>query len=160
MLHHAAWAVGSCSSGPPAARTVGTQSTGGFYRPDRSPCSQGSPSERLPDTFPQCVSALCPSQSRVVAPMGGNCGGHLGQQQQQQREGDRRRRRRSGGGGFRSAICYWALFVLGWTSNCLLLAVAEAASGKRRRWVPPPRFEIFPLGLQQFKASGSEVKAT
>ena len=30
MFHHAAWAVGSCSSGPPAAGTVRTQSTGGF----------------------------------------------------------------------------------------------------------------------------------
>ena len=39
MFHHAAWAVGSCSSGPPAAGTVGTQSTGGFYQPDRSPCT-------------------------------------------------------------------------------------------------------------------------
>ena len=29
----------SCSSSPPAARTVRTQSTGGFYRPDRSPCT-------------------------------------------------------------------------------------------------------------------------
>ena len=38
MFHHAAWAVGSCSNGPPAAGTVGTQSTGGFYRPDVSPC--------------------------------------------------------------------------------------------------------------------------
>ena len=32
------WAVGSYSSGPPTAGTVGTKSTGGFYRADGSPC--------------------------------------------------------------------------------------------------------------------------
>ena len=39
MFRHPAWAVGSCSSGPPPAVTVRTQSTGGFYRPDWSPCT-------------------------------------------------------------------------------------------------------------------------
>ena len=31
MFHHPALAAGSYSSGPPAVRTVGTKSTGGFY---------------------------------------------------------------------------------------------------------------------------------
>ena len=39
MFRHPAWAVGSCSSGPPTAVSVGTKSTGGFYRPDLSPCT-------------------------------------------------------------------------------------------------------------------------
>ena len=30
MFRHPAWAVGRCSSGPPAATTAGTKSTGGF----------------------------------------------------------------------------------------------------------------------------------
>ena len=51
MFRHAAWAVGSCNSGPPAARTVGTKSTGGFYRPDRSPCIS------VYDTY---LASLCP----------------------------------------------------------------------------------------------------
>ena len=38
MLCHPAWAVGSYSSGPPAAITVGTKSTGGFFRPEWSLC--------------------------------------------------------------------------------------------------------------------------
>ena len=38
MFRHPAWAVGSYSSGPPAAGTVATKSTGGFYRSDVSPC--------------------------------------------------------------------------------------------------------------------------
>ena len=38
MFRHPAWAVGSCSSGPPPARTVGSKSTGGFYHSDGSPC--------------------------------------------------------------------------------------------------------------------------
>ena len=40
MFHHPAWAVASYSSGPAAARTVGTKSTGGFSRPDGSPCNR------------------------------------------------------------------------------------------------------------------------
>ena len=36
MYHHPAWAVGSYSSGPATARTVGTNSTRGFYRADGS----------------------------------------------------------------------------------------------------------------------------
>ena len=50
MFHHAAWAVGSCSSGPPAAGTVGTQSTGGLYPvrdfPRRAKGALGSGEER------------------------------------------------------------------------------------------------------------------
>ena len=41
MFRHPAWAVGSYSSGPPAAKTVGTKSTGGCYRGDVSPCISG-----------------------------------------------------------------------------------------------------------------------
>ena len=37
MFRHPAWAVGSCSSGQPAAGIVGTKSTGGFDHPDGSP---------------------------------------------------------------------------------------------------------------------------
>ena len=33
-FRHPAWAVGSYSSGPSAARTIGIKSTGGFNRPD------------------------------------------------------------------------------------------------------------------------------
>ena len=36
---HPAWAVGSYSSGPSAAGTVGTKVTGGFYQADVSPCN-------------------------------------------------------------------------------------------------------------------------
>ena len=39
MFRHPAWAVGSYSSGPPAAVTVGSKLTGGCYRGDVSPCS-------------------------------------------------------------------------------------------------------------------------
>ena len=39
MFRHPAWAVGSCSSGPLAARTVRTKSMGGCYRPELSPCT-------------------------------------------------------------------------------------------------------------------------
>ena len=39
MFRHSAWAVGSYSSGPPAARAVGTKSTGGFHQRDGSPCT-------------------------------------------------------------------------------------------------------------------------
>ena len=42
MSHHLAWAVASCSSGPPAAKTVKPMSTGGVYRPDGSPCKTAS----------------------------------------------------------------------------------------------------------------------
>ena len=38
MFRHPAWAVGSYSSGPPAANAVGTKSTGGFHQGDGSPC--------------------------------------------------------------------------------------------------------------------------
>ena len=38
MFHHPAWALGSLISDPPAAGTVTTKSTGGFYRSDVSPC--------------------------------------------------------------------------------------------------------------------------
>ena len=38
MFRYPAWAVGSHSSGLPAAGTVGTKSTGGFYQADGSPC--------------------------------------------------------------------------------------------------------------------------
>ena len=40
MFRHPAWAVGSYSSGPPAANTVGTKSTGGFHQRHGSPCIQ------------------------------------------------------------------------------------------------------------------------
>ena len=33
MFHHPDWAVGSYSSGPPAARSAGTNATGGFPQP-------------------------------------------------------------------------------------------------------------------------------
>ena len=39
MFRQLTWAVGSCSSGPIAARTVGTKSTGGCNRPEWSPCN-------------------------------------------------------------------------------------------------------------------------
>ena len=39
MFCHPAWAVGGYSSGPPAARTVGTKSTGGFLNSSVSPCT-------------------------------------------------------------------------------------------------------------------------
>ena len=38
MFDHPVWAVSSCSSGPSAAKTAGTKSTGGFYQRDGSPC--------------------------------------------------------------------------------------------------------------------------
>ena len=39
MFHHPALAVGSHSSGPLAAGTVGTKSMGRFYQADVSPCT-------------------------------------------------------------------------------------------------------------------------
>ena len=39
MFRHPAWAVGSYSSGPSAARDVGTKSTGGFANSSVSPCT-------------------------------------------------------------------------------------------------------------------------
>ena len=39
MFGHPAWAVGSYRCGPSAAGTVGTRSSGGFYRADGSPCT-------------------------------------------------------------------------------------------------------------------------
>ena len=38
ILRHSAWAVRSHSGSPPAAGTVGTKLTGGFYRSEWSPC--------------------------------------------------------------------------------------------------------------------------
>ena len=52
-----AWAVGRNSSGPPAAGTVGTKSTGGFYRADGSPCTL-----QLSRRFQVCV--LLPGRHR------------------------------------------------------------------------------------------------
>ena len=40
MFCHPAWAVGSCNSGPPAAKTLGTKSTVGFCRLNGSPCTK------------------------------------------------------------------------------------------------------------------------
>ena len=40
IVHHPAWGVGNCSSGLPAAKTVGTESTGGFYH---TPCTNYKP---------------------------------------------------------------------------------------------------------------------
>ena len=48
-------AVGSSSSGPPSAKTVGTKSTGGFNHPDGSPC-----------TYPLSVVALLSSPLTTV----------------------------------------------------------------------------------------------
>ena len=39
MFCHPAWALGSFSSGPRAAKSVGTKSMRGFYLSDGSPCS-------------------------------------------------------------------------------------------------------------------------
>ena len=39
MFRHLAWAVGSYSSGPPAAETVRTESRRGFHQQDVSPCT-------------------------------------------------------------------------------------------------------------------------
>ena len=39
IFRHPAWVVGSCSSGPSAAEGAETKSTGGFYRPEWSPCT-------------------------------------------------------------------------------------------------------------------------
>ena len=39
MFHHPAWAVRSYKSSPPAARSVGTKSTGGFHHSSVSPCT-------------------------------------------------------------------------------------------------------------------------
>ena len=39
MFRHPSWAVGSYSSGPPAANTIGTKSTGGFHQRHGSTCS-------------------------------------------------------------------------------------------------------------------------
>ena len=39
MFRHPAWAVGSYSSGPPAAGNVGNKPMGGFYQADGSPCT-------------------------------------------------------------------------------------------------------------------------
>ena len=39
MFRHPAWAVGSYSSCPLAAKTVGTKSTGGCYHQELSPCT-------------------------------------------------------------------------------------------------------------------------
>ena len=39
MLRHSAWAAGGYCTGPPATRTVGTRSMGGFDPPHGSPCT-------------------------------------------------------------------------------------------------------------------------
>ena len=58
MFRQPAWAVGSCSSGPLAARTVGTKSTGGCNRPEWSPCALpaagGSKEPGLAHPRPSC----------------------------------------------------------------------------------------------------------
>ena len=54
MFRHPAWVVGSYSSGPPAARTVGTpgaKSMGGLNRQDGSPCSIDSAAIKAPLTL-------------------------------------------------------------------------------------------------------------
>ena len=38
MFSHPAWAVGNYNSGPAAAESAGTKSTGGFPRPLGPPC--------------------------------------------------------------------------------------------------------------------------
>ena len=49
MFRHPAWAVGSYSSGPPAANTVRTKSTGGFHQRHGSPCTCKAFDSRLED---------------------------------------------------------------------------------------------------------------
>ena len=46
MFRHPAWAVGSYSSGPPAARAVGTKSTGGFTEQMGHPVPDWQPTLR------------------------------------------------------------------------------------------------------------------
>ena len=69
IFHHPAWAVGSYRSGPPAAGTVRSKSTGGFYQGDVSLCTEKVNlktssfgwlwSLRLQRDFPLFLLALC-----------------------------------------------------------------------------------------------------
>ena len=60
MFRHPAWAVSSYSSGPPAARAVGTKSTGGFHQQDASPCTRAK-------NYILCILAH-PKESILPAP--------------------------------------------------------------------------------------------
>ena len=77
--HPACWAVGSCSSGPLATRSVGTKSMGGFHPNSVSPCSglciadfkvsgAFSPSPTALDRAPFCCCAanICPIAFRSL----------------------------------------------------------------------------------------------
>ena len=56
MFCQPAWGVRSYSIGPPAARTVGTKSTGGFYQADVSPCiSLGTNVKTNPISGSYCI---------------------------------------------------------------------------------------------------------
>ena len=59
MFHQSAWVVGSYSSGPLAARTVGTKTTRGSYRPDLSPCKNAGAKTDLGDV--DGVAAVLPT---------------------------------------------------------------------------------------------------
>ena len=69
------WAVGSYSSSPPAAWTLRTKSTVGFYHPDRSPCTS---TDRLGEVIALLVLLIRWFRSRT---WGGNlalcCSYHL-----------------------------------------------------------------------------------
>ena len=58
MFHHPAGAIRSYASGPPAAGTVGTKSTGGFHHSCVSPCRHHQvllPLDALPEEGPGSV---------------------------------------------------------------------------------------------------------
>ena len=69
MFRHPAWAVGSYSSGPPAAGTLRTKSPGGCYQADMSPCVLYAP---YPAALLEVDVGL---QSRRVAGVAGRRGG-------------------------------------------------------------------------------------
>ena len=60
MFHHPAWAVGSCNSGPLAARIVRTKSTGGCNCPEWSPCTCSS--KNFPSIFRHRTPSGCRSR--------------------------------------------------------------------------------------------------
>ena len=66
MFRHPAWAVGSYSRGPPVARTIGTKSTGGFYRLDLSPC-RVIDIQAVVARFPECPVVLPSTAAAAVA---------------------------------------------------------------------------------------------
>ena len=81
MFRHPAWAVGSYSSGPPAAGTVGTKSTGGCYHSDWSPCkfSIEAALSLTVDRLDACVLLLLRLPERICVerdPQGFDGGAH------------------------------------------------------------------------------------